>query len=185
MPPVRTGSLGMQYAPNERALLRISKLDKKTIVLLAEGVHLTSSTSRSIDDLRQQACSDRLVLARGLLATGNKLLRVRPPQYRSAISRYYYCMYHSVRAVVYFVHGGDDYQPHSELPAQLPVDFVDSALWINALKDARSHRNDADYDPYPSSLASWRVVAADLAANAQSLLTESEQYLKRKGCAYV
>jgi uncharacterized protein (UPF0332 family) len=175
----------MQYAPDERALLRISKLDKKTIVLLAEGVHLESSTSRTISDLHHQACSDRLVLAHDLLSTGNKLMRTRPPQYRSAISRYYYCMYHSVRAVVYFVHGGDDYQPHSELPTQLPADFADSALWRNALKDARSHRNDADYDPYPSNPGSWRSVAIDTATNAQRLLAESEQYLKSKGCAYI
>lgn len=94
-------------------------------------------------------------------------------------------MYHSVRAVVYFVHGGDDYQPHSELPSRLPSDFVDSSLWQNAFKDARSHRNDADYDPYPSDPQNWRAIATDLSANAQALLAESGEYLKRKGCAYV
>lgn len=185
MPPARTASGGLTYAPLEQSLLRISKLDKKTIVLLAEGVHLSTSTARTLEDLRHQVSADRLKLARELLCAGDKLFRARPAQYRSAISRYYYSMYHSMRAVVYFAHGGDDFEEHSALPGQVPSDFTDSNLWRNALKDARSHRNDADYDPYPTNPVSWRAIAVDLSINAVSLLAESESYLKNKGCAYI
>jgi uncharacterized protein (UPF0332 family) len=185
VPPVRTGSLGLQYVSQEQALLRVSKFDKHTIVLLGEGVHLVTSTARTLDDLQHQVCADRLALATELLAAGNKLLRSRPPQYRSAISRYYYCMYHSARAVVYFSHGGDDFEKHSDLPGRVPADFKDSDLWRNALKDARSHRNDADYDPYPANPQSWRAIAVHLSSNAADLLSEAQEYLKRKGCGHV
>ena len=185
VPPVTTGSPSLQYVSQEQALLRVSKFDKSTIVLLGEGVHLTTSTSRTIRDLQDQVCADRLALATELLATGDKLLRSRPPQYRSAISRYYYCMYHSARAVVYFSHGGDDFEKHSDLPGRVPTDFKDSTLWRNALKDARSYRNDADYDPYPASPQTWRAIALHLSANASGLLSEAKAYLKRKGCGYV
>lgn len=185
MPPVRSGSVGLRYSGIEQSLLRLSKLDKKTTLNLAEGVHITTATARTIDDLRHQVTADRLRLAKELLAAGDKLRTCRPPQYRSAISRYYYCMYHAIRAVVYFMYGGDDYQPHSDLPGQIPADFTDGALWRNALKDARSHRNDADYEPYPASSSTWQPIASDLAANAVGLIAESEQYLKGKGCAYV
>lgn len=94
-------------------------------------------------------------------------------------------MYHSARAVVYFSHGGDDFEKHADLPGRVPSDFTDSDLWRNALKDARSHRNDADYDPYPSDPRSWRAIAGHLGTNAVDLLAEAEQYLKRKGCVYV
>jgi uncharacterized protein (UPF0332 family) len=185
VPPVRSGSVGLRYVSHEQALLRISKLDKKTILSLAEGVYLVTTTGRPIDDLRQQASADRIRFAKELLIAGDKLRRSRPPQYRSAVSRYYYCMYHSMRAVVYFVHGGDDYQPHSDLPARIPSDFIDGSLWRNALKDARSHRNDADYEPYPMASSSWKPIVSDLASNAKGLLAEAESYLKSKGCGHI
>ncbi|WP_080043315.1 HEPN domain-containing protein [[Actinomadura] parvosata] len=169
----------------EDALLRISKADKKTLGLFIEGVGLISRTARPIDELKQQACADRLKLATRFLDSGNKLLKMRPAEYRSAISRFYYAMYHAARAVVYFSHGGDDHESHSKLPTMLPNDFIDAALWGNALKDARNHRNAADYDPYPLNSKSLRLVALDLAAEAPRFLTQSRQYLHSKGCGYL
>lgn len=94
-------------------------------------------------------------------------------------------MYHSARTLVYFTHGGDDHEAHSTLPTKLPDDFMNGALWQNALKDARGHRNEADYDPYPSDLQSWKPTALDLSAKAPDLLALVVQYLKQKGCGYV
>jgi len=130
-------------------------------------------------------CAVRLLLAKELLQTADKLMRSRPAQYRSAISRYYYSMYHAIRAVVYYVHGGDDHQEHTNLPGHLPPDFVDRALWQNALKDARARRNDADYDPYPLAPGAWRDVARDLRVRARQLVVLAESYLRWKGCAHI
>ncbi|MEU9965131.1 HEPN domain-containing protein [Streptomyces malaysiensis] len=145
-------------------------------------MHLTHSTARSITDLQQQACLDRIELAKNFLIAGDKLMKARPALYRSAVSRYYYAMYHAARAVAYFYHGGDDHESHSKLPKAIPGDFADSAVWQNQLKDARSRRNEADYDPYPTDTHSWRRVAKDLQVKAPSLLSLADTYLKQKGC---
>src|SRR5262249_27574992 len=107
-PPTVTVS----YGQHEAALLRVSKLAKRDIGLLKMGVYLHTSQARSLEDLRHQVTADQLRLAKEVLGTADKLLRSRPAQYRSAISRYYYSMYHAMRAVVYFAHGGDDHQKH-------------------------------------------------------------------------
>jgi uncharacterized protein (UPF0332 family) len=173
------------HAGYDDALLRIGKASKKTLLLYGEGIYLTASTARGLIDLQHQVCADRVRLARAFLVAGSKLLRSRPGQYRNAISRYYYSMYHAARAVVYFSHGGDDHEAHSVLPTKLPDDFVDGDLWQNSLKDARSRRNQADYDPYPTAEASWKPIATTLANDAPELVALAEQYLRAKGCTHI
>ncbi|MER6529480.1 HEPN domain-containing protein [Streptomyces sp. NPDC001508] len=169
----------------EAVLARITQADKKTLGLFVEGVSLETRTSRVISDLQHQACADRIDLSASFLVSADKLLRTRPGQYRSAISRYYYSMYHSARAVVYFAHGGDDHEKHSVLPTKLPNDFPSSSYWQNELKDARLNRNSADYDPYPTSWRHWQSLAKGLSATAPTFLQLATQYLKQKGCAHV
>lgn len=166
-------------------LLRVSKANKKTLSLFAEGINLHNATARPLIDLQHQACADRIALAKNFLITADRLMKTRPPEYRSAISRYYYAMYHAIRAVAYFNEGGDDKESHSTLPGAVPSDFTDSALWQNSLKDARARRNEADYDPYPAHLSAWRTVAVDLQGKAPILLALSEDYLKQKGCNHL
>ncbi|MFJ4093741.1 HEPN domain-containing protein [Kitasatospora sp. NPDC089913] len=178
-----SGSQPQRGVPtSHQLLLRVSKAEQKTLGYYAEGINLVSATGRTLIDLQHQACADRIVLAKGFLDTGDRLMRTRPQQYRSAISRYYYSMYHAIRAVAYFHLGGDDKQSHSALPGALPDDFVDSAIWQNELKDARSRRNEADYDPYPIADTDWRPVAQGLQAKAPQLLAHAEAYLRKKGC---
>lgn len=183
LPITGTRFAGVQLSPQDHALLRVGIASKKTLILYAEAIHLTSVTAKSIVQLQQQVCVDRLQMADRFIRAAEKLVRCRPPEYRSAVSRYYYAMYHSVRAVVYFAHGGDDHQEHSTLPTKLPVDFPGHNVWLNDLKDARSRRNDADYDPYPFSDAAWKSVASNLASQAPRLAQEARTYLQRKGCA--
>lgn len=170
---------------HDAALLRVAKANKKMLVQFREGIHLATSTARTIEDLQSQVCSDRLTLADSLVLTGNKLMKTRPAEYRSAISRFYYSMYHAARAVVYFKYDGDDHQEHSALPAKLPDDFPDTAVWQNALKDARGYRNDADYDPYPAALVSWRDIAKSLQGDAPRFAVIARTYLRGNGCGYV
>lgn len=169
----------------EATLLRISKADKAFLLNLSEGVHIESSTSHTINELKHRTCADRLVLAEVMIEAGNKLLRSRPAMYRSAIGRYYYAMYHATRATVYFDHGGDDHEKHSDLPAHLPHGFPAHAIWRNELKNAREQRNQADYDPYPANGRSFRTNALDLSVKAPTLVNECRSYLKGKGCLYV
>jgi uncharacterized protein (UPF0332 family) len=176
---------GRSISPREAALLRISKADKKTLGIFAEGIYLGSYSSNRLSDLQQESCVGRLELAKHFLLAGDRSIRARPADYRTAISRYYYSMYHGVRSVVFFAFGGDDHESHSTLSKHLPNDFTDSAQWQNALKDARSYRNEADYEPYPSDRRVWRASAAHLSAQAPTLLRLCEEYLKKKGCAYL
>jgi uncharacterized protein (UPF0332 family) len=172
-------------APNDAALLRVSIGTEKVLNQYAEGVYIATLMSRSIKDLQQQVCADRLVLAEHFLEAGHKLMRAKPPQYRSAISRYYYSMYHSMRSVVYFTFEGDDHEAHAALPGKTPKDFVNAAVWQNNLKDARERRNEADYDPYPSAHTNFAATARDLRAKAIDLSKVARAYLKQKGCGYV
>jgi len=169
----------------DAALLRVSKAQKRALEMFVEGVYLASTAPGGLEELRHRVCADRLRLAADFLVSANRLYRMRPACYRDAISRYYYGMYHSARAVVYYAHGGDDHESHNALPGQIPKDFPDAARWTNALKDARAYRNAADYDPYPEEKSYWRGVAANLATEAPALLRLAKQYLGAKGCGYI
>jgi hypothetical protein len=94
-------------------------------------------------------------------------------------------MYHTMRAVVFFVERGDDFEEHSKLPGRTPADFPDAATWQNALKDARLSRNAADYDPYPKSDRSYKKAAEDLSERSVELARASRDYLRSRGCAHV
>lgn len=166
-------------------LRRIAEATKSTFALYKEGVYLEGSAQRSLEDLRHQATADRLRMARDLVRSGEKFLKMRPPEYRSAISRFYYSMYHSMRAVVYFTVSGDDHQDHGTLPKSTPTDFPDRSFWENALKNARTSRNSADYDPYPLQRNHWHSIAVDLAGETNRLLALADTYLEQKGCDHL
>jgi uncharacterized protein (UPF0332 family) len=146
------------------------------------GVRLEQDAGASLEDIRRQATADRWRLAQRFAASADRMLRSRPPMYRSAISRYYYAMYHAIRAVVYFANRGDDYEEHAQLPTAVPRDFRDGDLWANALKNAREIRNRADYEPYPVDDALWRPEAFILATQADEILKRAETYLSARGC---
>lgn len=174
----------VRIASNER-LLRISEAKKSTLVAWAEGTHVESSTGRSLAELCDRATGDRLALAKQFLKDGEAMLRANPPLYRSAISRLYYSMYHAMRAVVYYQHGGDDHEKHSDLPGHTPSDFPNAPIWQNALKDARERRNSADYEPYPKSPRAWSIIATTIAGDANALFSASRAYLRNKGSQFV
>ena len=112
----------------------------------------------------------------------NKLLSSSPPQYRSAVSRYYYCMYHAMRACAFIYHKGDDFEEHRVLPLKLPKDFDPGTNWQNMLKNARLLRNRADYDAYPKSDKAWRRHAVIIKIDADELLSKAKVFLTGKGC---
>ncbi|MBW0129045.1 HEPN domain-containing protein [Pseudonocardia oceani] len=148
-------------------------------------MHLAATSRTTIDDLRHHATADRIELAKHFLEAANRFVRARPAQPRSAISRYYYSMYHAIRGVVFFSFKGDDHESHTKLPGNLPKDFPDRSYWSNEVKNARENRNAADYEPYPAPHATWRSMASDLQGLAPILLSTSIDYLRAKGCNYL
>jgi uncharacterized protein (UPF0332 family) len=147
-----------------------------------EGVSLENDSGKSILMIVRIVAADRWRLGSEHRRQANKLMVMVDPLYRSAVSRYYYAMYHAIRACVYLSHGGDDHEKHVELPRHIPNDFEPLVNWQNILKDAREIRNDADYNPYPKSDLAWRSNAERLKATTERLLVVSRRYLQNKGC---
>ena len=129
--------------------------------------------------LLQQVVIDRLLLAGEHLRSGDHLLL--SSQYRSAISRHYYAMYHAARAIVFAENRGDDYERHNVLPRNLPPTLPNSAARESELIDARLLRNQADYDTYPLNESEWATDARALAVTAANFLQECESFASTNG----
>lgn len=143
---------------------------------------LASDSKLTIDALKLAVAVARWNLATEYRRDAKKLLRLRPLPSRSAISRFYYAMYHAMRAACFVFHDGDDHEAHSELPLHIPGDFPNADIWKNTLKNARLTRNAADYDPYPKSGKIWQRRAETARTDAEALLVETRNYLRSKGC---
>jgi uncharacterized protein (UPF0332 family) len=168
--------------PNQR-LLRISLARKQRLADWKEGVSIESDSGRTVTQLTCLVAADRWRLASEHRRQATNLLKVSPPLYRCAVSRYYYAMYHALRACVYVFHEGDDHQEHRQLPQNIPVDFAPGEDWQTKLKDARVVRNRADYDPYPKSDKAFKSEAMGLKQDVDRLLVLARNYLRSKGCA--
>jgi len=167
-------------AATDDDLLFISKATKSTLNSMRHGAALVQSAGQGIDALRDAATRDRLALARTMLASAERAVRGRVDG-RTATSRAYYALYHTFRAVVFYMHGGDDHESHSKLPLELPNDLPNRATWQNAMKSARLERNKADYDPYPRVSADFLPVAKQMIHDAHDAATLAATYLSGKG----
>jgi len=168
--------------PRKR-LLRISQAKKSDVSSWMEGVSIEQASGETVSKVILSVAADRWGLGFEQRRQANKLMTTRPPLYRNAVSRYYYAMYHAMRACCYVSHGGDDHQDHRELPQHIPGDFAPAEDWQSKLKNARTVRNQADYDPYPKSDRAFRTYALALKNDADRLLTLTRNYLRSKGCA--
>ena len=162
-------------------LKRIAEATCDHVRTWKEGVALERDAGKPIGDLLCKVAVDRWALAFRLRAQANQLLNSH--HYRSAISRYYYSMYHSMRACVFIHHEGDDHEKHSELPLYIPPSFDPAGTnWQTKLKDARLLRNRVDYESYPKSEHAWQPDAQTIRQDANLLLKVSRHYLALKGC---
>ena len=143
---------------------------------------LQNDSGQVISQLISDAAANRWRFAYEHRHNANKLLKSKPPLYRSAISRYYYSMYHAMRACVFVSHQGDDHKQHSKLPQYKLGGFPPDFDWQNILKNARVLRNRADYEPYPKSNIAWKQDAFDLKTDADLFLSTARAYLQTKGC---
>jgi uncharacterized protein (UPF0332 family) len=165
----------------DSALLFISKSPKAQLKLLHQGAGLVTSTGKSIEELRHTATHARLILAEDMLLCARKAVRGRVPDLRGSISRAYYSMYHTFRAVVFYAHGNDDHEEHSVLPKNLPRNFPNRNDWENKLKNARLERNKADYDPGSQRAIDFKVIAKPIIQDANEALIVARAYLTSEG----
>ena len=173
----------MPQVLHDNRLNRLVTAPNKQIKDWKEGVSLQNDSGQVISQLISDAAANRWRFAYEHRHNANKLLKSKPPLYRSAISRFYYSMYHAIRACVFVSHQGDDYERHSDLLKYNKLSGFPSNLnWQNILKDARELRNRADYDPYPKSNIAWKQDALDLKKDADLLLSTTRTYLQNKGC---
>ena len=166
--------------PNIR--LRVSQAKKSLITNWGEGVFIEAQTGQTVTQLLHRATVDRFELSLDFRRRSRQLLSPPANNYRDAVSRLYYAMYHAARAVVFFTNGGDDNQDHQVLPGNIPGDFPNTAIWANRLKTARDNRNRADYDPFPKGPAFWRALASSLSNEVDEFIVVARQYLRGKGC---
>lgn len=163
-------------------LLSISEAKKVSIDQWRNGVRLESDSGVSIDALVKDTVRARLRLAEEMQRQGHLIVGLHPPIYRLIVNRFYYALYHAVRSLVFFMHGGDDHQEHKVVPSYIPSDFPNAQYWQNELKDARTLRNEVDYNPFPDTDASWQAAASTMATRADKLIPLVKNYLFQKGC---
>ncbi|MFK0214786.1 HEPN domain-containing protein [Streptomyces sp. NPDC090298] len=127
----------------------------------------------------QQAVTDRLSLAGEHLRSGDHLLFAG--QFRSAISRHYYAMYHAGRAIVYATNRGDDFERHHILPRNLPSGLPEKSKLEGELTNARLLRNQADYDAYPLNESDWAADSRSLSVTAANFLQACQDFASTNG----
>lgn len=166
-----------KVSPTDTLLLALSTSKAVDIqqIVLPKGKH----GSVQMSDLLRQVASDRFRLASSHLQSADTLLTSFA--FRSCISRNYYAMYHAARAVVFGSHVGDDFEPHSVLPRNLPAAMPHRVQRESELTDARLLRNQADYDAYPQSERDWEADARQLGALAPEFVQACEDYALQNG----
>ena len=143
------------------------------------GVERIAKANVSVSDFVTEVVSDRLSLAAKHLRSAKRLQEIRGEQ-RSAISRAYYCMYNSARAIVFFKESGD-IDDHKKVAEKLPEDFPDAKTWAKRLTNARLARNNADYSPYPRKAPGLNRQCRDILTWAELFLKTVKGYLAAEG----
>lgn len=169
-------------ALDTKRLLRLGLAKARDQSAWLEGINLERDAGQTITQLRSRVVVSRFSLAKKMRVQCSYSAAAPVHMQRLTISRSYYAMYHSIRAVAYIFYSGDDHQQHSDLPLRVPNDFPDHALWANQLKSAREYRNQADYDPYPKSTVYWKKIAQTVYMDAGTLMPIVATYLRAKGC---
>jgi len=163
-------------------LLSVSEAKKASLDHWRNGVRLECSGGCTIQELVQQTVRARFDLAEEMRRQGHLVWTLTPPIYRLAVNRFYYALYHATRSLVYYTYGGDDHQEHKVVPIHIPSDFPDSQNWQNNLKDARTLRNEVDYNPYPNTDVNWQSAATTMAGRTDVFVPLVRTYLQTKGC---
>lgn len=95
-----------------------------------------------------------------------------------AISRGYYAMYQSGRAII-FHYGRADIEGHEEVVKRLPSTLPNRVHWSFRLNEWRDKRNQVDYSPYPNG--NLYVIAQQVLVEAEDFLSLCAQFLRTRG----
>lgn len=145
-------------------------------MLLYRLVDLGYLTRAQIDELINRLVTDRFAKAIDYLAFAQQLEVSVTLNQPHIISRCYYAMYHTARALVLYVRRAD-MDDHERLPAALSQ--ILGANYGDILGRWREMRNRIDYSPYaPADLANH---AATAVSDAISLLAASRDFLQNRG----
>jgi uncharacterized protein (UPF0332 family) len=164
-------------SPNDQVMLFITNCSAAQLATLSNGGR--QQYPFPVATMVRQAISDRLSLAGEHLRVGDQLLF--GSQFRSSISRHYYAMYHSARAIVFAETMGDDHQRHNVLPRHLPSAMSNAVQRGAELTSARLLRNEADYDPYPANQPDWESDARQLAVTSADFVQACEDFALTNG----
>ncbi len=162
--------------PMDQVMLHVATRKKADLAALAAA---PGKYPFPVTQLIPQITSDRLALSGEHLRCGDQLIFAL--QFRSAISRYYYAMYHAARSIVFAEMQGDDYQAHADLPRHLPLGLPNVQIRQQELLGARLLRNEADYDPYPSGASDWEQDARRLTVTAADFVQACEDFALTNG----
>ncbi len=153
-------------------------------IVIARKMEVFLSKGSTVQSMIETGTRQRLGQARDFLQGAKHLTQSPLPNseivQRSAVSRAYYCMYHSCRAVVYFSIQGDDRDGHSGMAEHLPKDFPNRLDARNKFRSMRLLRNEADYDPY-ARIGSWNDEAVSSISTAEDFYDTCRVYLQFKG----
>lgn len=149
---------------------RLSRLSSRTYGDIRALCRAEGLTQARLEHLIQSVVVDRIQLALSLYACARKL-DAQPHKhdgdYRSMISRGYYCHYHLARAAVFWM-TRDDVDQHETLPKRLgkvwPTEHIE---FIERLERYRGIRNEVEYSPYPE-------IDEPLSETAAQVLRETE-----------
>ncbi|MBM3235902.1 HEPN domain-containing protein [Candidatus Poribacteria bacterium] len=137
-------------------------------------------TQSRLEELIQVVTLDRIKLAFCLYACAKKLDAHEDKQdgdYRSIISRCYYCHYHLARAAIFSL-TKDDIDEHEKLPKSLskvlPSEYAE---FIKKLEQYRGIRNEIEYSPYPE-------IDNSLEETAKEILQETKHSIELIVCCF-
>jgi len=159
----------------ESELLRLLQSERRTIEAFRFGASLEVRAAKPLGQLIAEGSVARLQLAELHLSHAREATARHA--YRAVVSRAYYSMYHSFRAVVFVVHDGDDFQTIDKLTRKLPQPYPVTTTGRMRLMGVRLVRNEADYEPYPLGDAAFRDAATLLIQHAEEALLASRQFI--------
>lgn len=173
----------MSQYPKHPDVVFIGTLTASEVQCGRRSVHASREHNQSFDNLLLLAAASRWRLGRLFLQEGQSLLSLPTPLFRLAVSRLYYSMYHSMRAVAFTHFRGDDNEGHSKLHTKEIPGFDQTIKWQSILKNARTERNQADYDPFPSDDTNFEGAARSMEQDAAAIQHASMTFLRSRGVA--
>jgi uncharacterized protein (UPF0332 family) len=163
---------------------RISRLSSRLYGDIRAICDKDGLTQDSLEDLIRSVTFDRVILALSLYESAKTLDSQSNKQdgdYRSIISRCYYCHFHLARALIFLI-TKDDIDDHEKLPKKLSISLPsDYAVFIDKLEQYRRIRNEADYSPYPEIDGSLDAVALQILQETEASIRLISQCFRERG----